>query len=182
MQFFEFSKHGKLSVVKINRISVAALILLLLSIILSSCVSSGITTSLIIQDVEIANRLGAKAKLYISAHKMPDGGVASIGVNVQGLSWDPEMIKVLDIKGLNGFTVLAKSFDNTKGLGGFAAANPSTGLASGKIIEITIKRVFPSEVTSTGIEIARNMLTLGDANNNKITNYSLVKGEARVKE
>lgn len=167
----------------INRAKFVLLVIMLASIVVnfSACVSFKPSTALIIKDVEVADRLGAKAKIYIAVTGMPNGGIATIQVNVGGFSWDPNMIKILDIKGLNGFTVLAKSFDNTKGTGGFGATNPTNGVQSGNILELIVKRVIPSNVTSTGLEIAKSVLFMADAANNWITTYTLVNGEARLK-
>lgn len=168
------------------RILWVILIIVLLVSALSACTwfnfPTGTQSALIIKDAEIADRLGAKAKLYISANKMPGGGVAAVQVNVGNFSWDPKMVKVLDIGGLNGFTVLAQSFDNDNGTGGFAAVNPSAGVENGNILEIVFKRVIPSNATSSGVEILKDQLLLGDAANNVIGNYALVNGEIRLKD
>lgn len=165
------------------KIIVMVLMLFLVVTALSACTTSlDISTALIINDVEIADRLGAKGKIYLKVTKMPAGGIAAIQAKVGSFSWDPDMFEVLDAQGLNGFTILAKSFNNNTGTGGFAAVNPTAGVVNGNIMEITIKRIVPSDVTSTGVELVKNELLLGDAAGNVITNYTLVNGEARLKD
>lgn len=165
------------------KIIVIVLMLFLVVSALSACTTSlDISTALIIEDVEIADRLGAKAKIYISVTEMPGRGIAAIQANVGSFSWDPDMFEVLDAQGLNDFTVLAESFNNNTGTGGFAAVNPSAGVVNGNILEIIIKRMVPSDVTSTGVELVESNVLLGDTANNVIANYTMVSGEARLKD
>ena len=99
---------------------------------------------------------------------MPNGGLAAVSVSSGGLTFDPKMIHVTGIDGVNGFTVLASVIDNNGGKVSFAAVNPSSGVTNGPIARLSFTLPQLLDRTHTTVQIDPAKVVLGDVNNQVI--------------
>jgi len=121
--------------------------------------------------------VGGTTYVYITANEMPGGGLAALEAT-GSLTFDPSIIEVTGIAGQNGFEVLAYEFDNTNGKAKFALVNPTEGVETGEVVRLTVKGIGKG---TSDLKLEKGKLTLGDANNAKITTFTVEDGSILVK-
>jgi hypothetical protein len=117
---------------------------------------------------------GGKWKVLISVANMPNGGLASMAVDADGITYNNAKISNIVATGLNGSTVLASEFDDATGKGRFVIANLATGSVGGTILEFTFDTnatVTSADLGSAGFD--KTKITLGSDINTLITTWSL---------
>ena len=111
-----------------------ALIVLIL-VALAGCIGPwlgvSVSTTLYLGEPEIT---GGQGTVTIWVAGMPDGGVAAIHVQIDGLVYDPEKLSALAVEGCSGFVVTNSQFAN--GEGGFLMLNLS-GVEAGPVAKLT---------------------------------------------
>jgi hypothetical protein len=90
-----------------------------------------VSSTLYLGEPEVA---GPQSTLTIWVAGMPDGGVAAIHVQIDGLLYDPEKISALAVEGCSGFVVTNSQFAD--GEGGFLMVNLS-GVEAGPVAKLT---------------------------------------------
>ena len=79
---------------------------------------------------------GTHGEVIISVVNMPQEGMASMAVKVDGMTYNNAKISNITLSGLNGFTVLASEFDDTTGKGRFVIANANAGSVGGTVAKL----------------------------------------------
>jgi hypothetical protein len=120
---------------------------------------------------------GGTGTLFLQVFHLSGLQVVQVGP-VGRLTFDPQVIQVQDLKGTNGFEVYASSIDNAQGEVIFLLGYPGGSVATGAVLELTVKAVgklgSSTVVTLTGIDL------LADAAGNLISQYELHAGRASV--
>ena len=122
---------------------------------------------------------GGKYEVLISVANMPDGGLASMAVDVDGMTYNTTKISNIVATGLNGFMVPASEFNDATGKGRFVIANPNAGSVGGTVAKLTFDA--NAAVTSADIGSSRftkSKITLGSALNTLITTWDLSSNAA----
>lgn len=163
-----------------SRLLCLALLAVVLALGLTACMGGWFTpqlrATLIVGD-PVAK--GGKFEVIISVTNMPDGGLASIAVDADGMTYDNAKISNIGATGLNGFTVTASEFNDATGKGRFVIANPATGVEGGTILKLTFDA--NAAVTSADIGSSRftkSKITLGSDLNTLITTWTLGTAKA----
>lgn len=167
-----------------RRFSFGWLLLLVLALGLSGCQGPG-NVKLKVTGVSLAP--GGTGTVTIEAINPPDLKTLQVGPT-GAFTFDPAVIQVLDVRGLNGFQVLAATINNLSGFVQFAAGFP--GGAIGPIfnlfggtelglVELEVQAVGPSGSSSplalTAVDV------LADRNGEEIPLAGLLPGEARIR-
>lgn len=76
-----------------------------------------------------------RGEIIFSVANMPNGGLASVAVELGGLDYDVNRISNVRIEGLSGFEVAASGFEN--GECAFLLCNPCSGLLEGEFARLT---------------------------------------------
>ena len=103
--------------------------------------------------------------IEISVRGMPGGGLAALGVKAGGFTFDPRVIRVVDLLPATGWTLLASYVDNAQGEVRFALVHPTSGVESGRILTM---RILKEKLGGPGVRWDKTQLTLGDRNNQEI--------------
>jgi len=114
--------------------------------------------------------VGGKWEVILSVANMSDGGLASMAVDVDGLTYNAKISNVV-ATGLKGFTVLAGEFSDATGKGRFVIANAATGIAGGTILKLTFDA--NAAVVAGDIAFVKAKITLGSHLNTLITAWTL---------
>jgi len=130
------------------------------------------TTSLIIGDPVVA---GSTGTVLISVTGMPQGGMASMAVDVGGMTYTIGKISNVSVTGLSGFTVLSHEFNDATGKGRFVIANANGGVVAGAVAEI--KFTATGSVDASDITFDKSKISLGSAMNTMITGWQLATGK-----
>lgn len=143
---------------------------------LSACMGNWFGTStkatLIIGDPIVIS--AGKGQLILSVADMPQEGVASLAVDVGGMTFIATKISNIVVTGINGFTVLAKDF--VGGNGRFVIANPTSGTVTGPVAKLEFD--VTGTVTSTDFIFVKANITLGSDLDALITPWVLGTGKA----
>lgn len=113
---------------------------------------------------------GDRATVAISVSHMPQGGLASIAVELGGMIYDPAKIRDVTIVGKSGFRVLASEFDDTTGRGRFVLASIG-GCEGGTVAELRFRTLGP--VGAGDLVFDRGKIELGSAADHLITDWDL---------
>jgi hypothetical protein len=122
---------------------------------------------------------GGVGTVRIAVYHLPE--LQSIQVGPTGaVIFDPEVIWVRDVRGINGFQVLASHIDNQAGKVIFAAGYPGGGIGSDGIVELEVEAVgrmgSETSITITQIDV------LADMEGNDIIDYEIINGEVSIFE
>jgi hypothetical protein len=156
-----------------GRLVLAGLLVALLAASLFGCMGNWFTqtqkASLIFGN-PVAS--GGTTTILVSVTNMPSGGLASLAVQADGLTLPKT--KVADVKaaGLNGFTVLAQSYDPSTGNVLFVISNANAGSTGGTVAKIT----FTGSITAGDVATGASHMQLGSAQNTLIKNWQIVGG------
>ena len=163
-----------------SRTVVLGLLTVGLILALTACMGQWFTqeqiATLIIGDPVAA---GGKWQVLISVANMPDGGLASMAVDVDGMTYTIPLISNIVATGLNGFTVLASEFNDATGKGRFVIANPTSGSTGGTILKLTFDATGAVTAADIGTgKFTQNKIALGSALNTLITGWNLGTNKA----
>jgi hypothetical protein len=110
----------------------------LLAVFLSSCVASVVTygPSVVLGSISLAP--GERGQVVIRVYGLND--LQSLQVGPQGkLTFDPKVVHLTSIEGLNGFVVFASQVDNAGGWASFLAAYPGGSRGEDGIIQLGLE-------------------------------------------
>ncbi len=128
-----------------------AMILAALSLGLTACGDTLGSKALLFSNLAIDP--GQTGKVTLSASALPRFNSIQVGPNGV-IKYDPKIIEVLSITGLNGFTVFASNIDNGVGEISLAAGSTSGPVPNGAILEFEVRAVGASGA-STQINITK---------------------------
>ena len=120
-----------------GRIQIALLAALATGLVLglSACMGNWLGTStkatLIIGDPIVST---GKGQLILSVSDMPDEGLASLAVDLGGMTYPAAKVSNVVVTGINGFTVPAQEF--VGGNGRFVIVNPTSGTVTGPVAKL----------------------------------------------
>jgi hypothetical protein len=98
---------------------------------------------------DLVGSVGGQGEAKVSVAKMPSG-LAGLVVGSEsspgakdwlGLQYDPTQFQVTEVRGVNGFQILATHIDNTAGEVRFVAINPGEGMVEGGVALIVGNRL-----------------------------------------
>jgi len=116
--------------------------------------------------------------LQISVFNLENLQVLQVGP-MGTFTFDPEVIQIERITGLNGFQVFASAIDNEEGKALFLAGFPGGSLRSGAVLELEIRAVG-SQGSSTSVELTQIDL-IADEIGNEITRFELRGGRVMIR-
>jgi len=119
---------------------------------------------------------GTHGEIIISVVNMPQGGMASMAVDVDGMTYTKTKISNIAVEGLNGFIVLSSEFDDTTGNGGFVIANANAGSVGGTVAKLTFD--VTGSVSSGDLPFNAPHIKLGSHLDTLITSWQLGTGTA----
>jgi hypothetical protein len=142
---------------------------------LSACMGNWLGTStkatLIIGDPVVST---GKGQVILSVADMPGEGLASLAVDLGGMTYDPTKVSKVVVTGMNGFTVLAQEF--VGGNGRFVLANPASGTVTGPVAKLEFD--MTGTVTSGDFHFFDANIELGSDLGALITPWVLGEGKA----
>lgn len=142
---------------------------------LSACMGNWLGTStkatLIIGDPVVST---GKGQLILSVADMPQEGLASLAVDLGGMTYTAAEVSNVVVTGINGFTVLASQF--VGGNGRFVIVNPTSGTVTGPVAKLEFD--VTGTVTSTDFIFVKANITLGSDLDALITPWVLGTGKA----
>lgn len=151
------------------------LLLVLLAAGLSSCVMVAYGPSVVVGSLTLPP--GGSGYLTVRIFGLND--LQSIQVGPGGrFTFDPQVIHVKGIEGINGFQVFASLIDNANGEALFLAAYPGGGKSDDGIVQIEVEAVGQAGMSSA-LEITA-IDVLADSSGNDITDYEILNGRATV--
>ncbi len=160
-----------------GRLILIGLLAAALAVSLFGCMGNWFTqtqkASLIIGDPVVS---GATGTILVSVTSMPDKGLASLAVETGGVTLPKTKVAVVQVTGLNGFTVLAQDYNPLTGDVRFVIANANAGSVGGTVAQITFTAL--GLVAATDVVTNSSDIQLGSADNTLITNWQLVAGKA----
>ncbi len=107
---------------------------------------------------------GDRGEILLSVKNMPDGGLASMAVNLGGIGYDSGKISNVSVEALLGFSILAEQFDADDG--GFLIAHSCAGIHDGGVVKLKFK--VTGTPTLADFTITEADISMGDDNNNAI--------------
>jgi len=119
---------------------------------------------------------GGRGEVVISVANMPQEGMASMEVNVDGMTYNNAKITNIVLAGLNGFTVLASEFDDTNGKGRFVIANANAGSVGGTVAKLTFD--VAGNIGAGDVTFHEPHIELGSHLNTTITGWELSTNKA----
>lgn len=152
------------------------LLLALLAVLLSSCVAGvAYGPSVVVGSLTLGP--GASGYAVICVRGLSD--LQGLQVGPKGrFAFDPQVIKVKGIAGLNGFQIFASRIDNDKGEALFLAAYPGGSRGEDGVVQIELEAVgslgASSTLAITSIDV------LADSRGNDISNYEIINGQATI--
>lgn len=129
-------------------------------------------TALIIGDSVVVASHGT---VLISVTGMPQGGMASMEVDVGGMTYNTSKISNVTIAPLSGFIVSASEFNDATGKGRFVIANANSGVVAGAVASLTF--TVSGSLASGDLTFDKTHVSLGSAMNTMITGWQLVTGK-----
>ena len=119
---------------------------------------------------------GGHGEVLISVVNMPQEGMASMEVNVDGMTYTNAKITNIVLAGLNGFTMLASEFDDTNGKGRFVIANTNAGSVGGTVAKLTFDAT--GNIGAADVTFHEPQIKLGSHLNTLITGWELSTNKA----
>ena len=120
---------------------------------------------------------GQTGTLQLKVFYLPSVQVFQVGPTGR-LTFDPEVVRIEDLRPANGFELFAHSLDNAKGEAVFLLAYPGGSITTGTVLEITVKAVGKfgdrALVSLTQIDL------LADPIGTPITQYNLRAGRVSI--
>jgi hypothetical protein len=164
-----------------GRIQIALLAVLATGLVLglSACMGNWLGTptkaTLIIGDPVLST---GKGQVILSVADMPQDGLASLAVKVDGVTYVTTKVSHVVVTGINGFTVLASQFDDATGKGEFLIVNPTSGTVTGPVAKLEFD--VTGTVTGAPFGFDKPKIELGSSLNTLmlITTWDLGTGKA----
>jgi hypothetical protein len=160
-----------------GRIQIALLAALATGLVLglSACMGNWLGTptkaTLIIGDPVLST---GKGQVILSVADMPQEGLASLAVDLGGMTYTAAEVSNVVVTGINGFTVLASQF--VGGNGRFVIVNPTSGTVTGPVAKLEFD--VTGTVTSTDFIFVKANITLGSDLGALIAPWVLGTGKA----
>jgi hypothetical protein len=160
-----------------GRIQIALLAVLATGLVLglSACMGNWLGTptaaTLIIGDPVVST---GKGQVILSVADMTQEGLASLAVDLGGMTYPAAKVSNVVVTGMNGFTVLASQF--VGGNGRLVIVNPTSGTVTGPVAKLEFD--VTGTVTKTDFTFVKLNITLGSALNTLITTWDLGTGKA----
>ena len=152
------------------------LLLVLLAAVLSSCVAGvAYGPSVVVGSVSLDP--GATGKVIIRIYSLSDLQSFQVGPNGSFI-FDPRVIRVKSISGINGFQVFASQIDNTAGKAIFLAGYPGGSRSEDGVVALEVEAVGKVG-DSTMLQIT-SIDVLADSQGNDITDYEIIEGRATI--
>lgn len=140
---------------------------------LTGCVNS--PSTLIFSNLSLAP--GATGTVTLSAAAIPR--LNSIQIGPKGaVVFDPSVIEVISVVGVNGFVVFASQIDNAIGEITLAAGSTSGPVPNGAILEFQVKALGPSGASTT-INVSKVDFLL-KGNSEPITAFKVTPGKISI--
>lgn len=149
-------------------------LLALIATLLSSCVLV-YRPSVVVENLTLSP--GGTGHIVIRIYGL--NGLQSLQVGPNGrFTFDPQVIQVKGIEGINGFQVFTSQIDNANGEALFAAGYPGGSRGENGIVQIEVEAVgnvgTRSELEITKIDV------LADSDGNNITRYEIINGTVTI--
>jgi hypothetical protein len=153
--------------------------------VLTSCAASKLSPSpsepsIVIESTSLLS--GASRALSVNVQDVTEGGgVAAI----QGsITYDPSLVQIQELSGLNAFIVMAEDINNDKGGVRFAVVRVGNeGVSNGPIANILVKATGSpgDEAQLTWEGNAETPIVIGGNNNHELTLISLSGGRVKIR-
>lgn len=156
-----------------NRFYVLGIALVVLSLGLTACEAG--PKVLIFSNLSLAP--SATGTVTLSAAGLTRFGSLQIGPK-GAITFDPNVIEVLSVVGVNGLVAFASNIDNALGEVTVAAGSTQGALSNGAVLEITVKAVGTSGL-STAITITTLDFVL-DTNSDPISGVKITPGQVSI--
>ncbi len=163
--------------VKVLRVIVMVMVSLGLLLALSACMGQWFTQEqkayLVIGTPVVTGNHGT---VIISVVNMPQEGMASMAVDLEGLTYTNAKISNIVVAGVNGFIVLTSKFNDATGDGCFVIANANAGSIGGTVAKLTFD--VTGSVDSTDITFHTPHIAMGSHLDSLITGWEPSTGKA----
>lgn len=157
-----------------NRFYILGIAMVVLSLGLTACEAA--PKVLIFSNLSLAP--GATGTVTLAAAGFARLGSLQIGPK-GAITFDPNVIEVLSVVGINGLVVFASNIDNALGEVTVAAGSTQGAVANGAVLDITVKAVGASGL-STAITITTLDFLL-KTNNDPISGVTITPGQVSIK-
>ena len=158
-----------------HRAILSWLLLALIAAFLSSCLMVAYGPSVVVGSLTLSP--GRSGYVIIRIFGLND--LQCIQVGPEGrFTFDPQVIQVISIEGMDGFQVFASLIDNDKGEARFLAAYPGGSKGEDGVVQIEIEAVGNPGASSTLAITAIDVLA--DSQGHDITDYELVEGRVTI--
>jgi hypothetical protein len=153
----------------------------ILVLALTGCVAAvGLVSGPAIQIGSITLPRGGTGEVPVQAFNIP-GGLQGIEVSAQAgdfLTFDPNVIKVLDVKAVEPFLLDSVNIDNAAGRISFVARTPPGGPfpSDGVVIQLQVQHVG-GQGTSLQLEVTN----LANGFDNPIEGIEVIEGEVNIR-
>lgn len=158
-----------------QKLSWIGLLLLFVPYLLTGCVMVAYGPSVIVGSLTLAP--GGTGYVSVRIYGLNDLQSLQVGPNGR-FTFDPQVIHVKAIEGINGFRVFANQIDNTSGEAIFLTAYPGGSKSEDGVVRIEVKTVggvgASSAVVITAIDV------LADSQGNDIADYEIYDGIVRI--
>lgn len=145
---------------KASRWGILCVIGLVVAIGLSACMdmlSTPQVPTLILGEVVV---FGDRGELLISVTDMPASGLASVAVDLGGITYDVAKVSNVTLEGVFGFKIVVEQFAG--GDGGFVVVQPSAGLRGGGFVKLCFD--VTGDVSLADFQFTKADFTLADDN------------------
>ena len=158
-----------------SRSILSGLLLAAMAALLSSCIMVAYGPSVVVGSLT----LSPSETGYVIIRVFGLGNLQAIQVGPQGrFTFDPKVIHVKGIAGLEGFQVFASHVDNTSGEALFLAAYPGGSRGEDGVVQIEVETVGQAGASSvlaiTAIDV------LADSSGNDIADYEITNGRVTI--
>ena len=130
--------------------------------------------SLLVSDPVINGDTGT---VILSVENMPGGGLASMSVQTDSITYAPANVSNVHLAPLSGFVALAEAFNNTTGQGAFVIANATAGVENGPVASLVFTIPSGGNPGPQPFTFTKSAIELGDAGNKLITEWNLFYGK-----
>ncbi|MFB6286681.1 MAG: Ig-like domain-containing protein [Candidatus Bipolaricaulia bacterium] len=120
--------------------------------------------------VGIQATVSSKA-IRVEVQNMPNGGVASVGIGADALTFNADALRIQDVQPADGWTVLARDIDNDSGDVRLVAVQTNSGTTDGRILTLALQQRAGFSRGAADVEWNSTQLTLGDAANTEIDDF-----------
>jgi len=123
------------------------------------------------QDVVGIQATVSSKAIWVEVQNMPNGGVASVGIAADALTFNADALRIRDVEPADGWTVLARDIDHGSGEVRLVAVHPHSGTTEGRILTLPLEQRTGFSRGASDVEWNPSQLTLGDAANTEIDDF-----------